>query len=113
MITLRMIALICTCGILILNINAGEIFKTIKVEITVPASLNTDSVIAIIPALKYNKKIVTSWTVDDSYSIYNQIFSVVNKKWVDDELMSFWNPEDSRTFFYHLNGEKNNWIRTG
>jgi len=106
MISLRTIALICTYGILFSNINASEIFKTIKVEITIPASVHTDSVIATIPALKYNKKIVTTWTVDDSYSIYNQIFSVVNKKWVDDELMSYWDYEDSRTFFYHLNGEK-------
>lgn len=75
-------------------------------EVTVPSGINTDSVNATIPALKYNKKIVTTWTVDDSYSIYNQIFCVVNKKWVDDELMSYWDPNDNRTFFYHLNGEK-------
>lgn len=90
----------------LIQIHANERIKTIQLEITVPSDINTDSVYATIPALKYNKKIVTSWTVDDSYSIYNQIFCVINKKWVDDELMSYWDANDNRMFFYHLNGEK-------
>lgn len=104
----QIIALMCTWSIFQADITAKEIVKIVKVEMTVPASVNTEKVTASIPALKYNKKLVTTWTVDDSYSIYNQIFSVVNKKWVDDELMSYWNPDDTRTFFYHLNGERTN-----
>lgn len=106
MITFRKLAFLCTLSFFISNITASDIVKIIKIEVIIPPTVDKDALIALIPTLKYNKKVVTTWTVDDSYSIYNQIFSVVNKKWVDDELMSYWNPEDARTFFYHLNGEK-------
>ncbi|MDD4823100.1 MAG: hypothetical protein PHI48_11165 [Bacteroidales bacterium] len=88
------------------DIQANDKVRTIRLELTVPSDINKDSVNATFPALKYNKKMVTTWTVDDSYSIYNDIFCIVNKKWVDDEQMSYWDINDNRTFFYHLNGEK-------
>lgn len=88
------------------SINAATINKRITFEVTVPTGTDVSKIQASIPALKYNKKVVFSWTTDDSYSIYNAIYSVINKKWVDNEKMSFWIPGDTRDTFFHLNGER-------
>jgi len=75
----------------------------LEFTVTVPEEVNANEVSLEFPKLKYNKKMVSTITVDDSYSIWNNFFSPVNKRWVDDELMSFWNPSDNRRITYHHN----------
>jgi len=75
--------------------------QTLELTVTVPATIDPANVNLTFPKLKYNKKEVASIVVDDTYSIWNNVFSLINKRWVDDELMSFFNPNDTRIFFYH------------
>lgn len=53
--------------------------------------------------LKYGKKLVFSWINDDSCSIWNYVFSLINKRWIDEGKMSFFVPGDNRMFFPHMN----------
>lgn len=73
----------------------------LEFTVTVPPSVDAYVVTLEFPKLKYNKTKAITLTIDDSYSIWNNVFSVVNKRWVDNEKMSFWVPSDSRIFFYH------------
>lgn len=84
----------------------------LTLELTLPQGISPESVDLTFPKLKYNKKIIFSWINDDSYSIWNSIFCLVNKKWVDDGEMSFWDPSDTRSFFPHLNWTYNGVSKT-
>lgn len=92
------------------NVNASiqleyvkDFGEVLELSITVPEEITPTDVNLTFPKLKYNKSNVASITVDDSYSIWNNLFSVCNKKWVDDEYMSFFTPGDDRDFDYHRN----------
>lgn len=52
----------------------------VEFDITLPSSVNKDALTLEIPPLKYNKKMVFSYITDDSYSIYQYIFSQINKR---------------------------------
>lgn len=54
----------------------------VEFDITLPSSVNKDALTLEIPPLKYNKKMVFSYITDDSYSIYQYIFSLINKRLV-------------------------------
>lgn len=73
----------------------------LEFTVTVPSGVDASAVSLEFPKLKYNKTKAITLTIDDSYSIWNNVFSIVNKRWVDNEKMSFWNPSDDRTFTYH------------
>lgn len=73
----------------------------LEFTVTVPSGVDASAVSLEFPKLKYNKTKAITLTIDDSYSIWNNVFSIVNKRWVDNEKMSFWNPSDNRTFTYH------------
>ena len=73
----------------------------LEFTVTVPSGVDASAVSLEFPKLKYNKSKAITLTVDDSYSIWNNVFSVINKRWVDNEKMSFWVPSDNRTFTYH------------
>lgn len=73
----------------------------LELSITVPVAINPQDVSLTFPKLKYNKNKVISLTVDDCYSTWNNVFSPINKRWVDNELLSFFIPGDGRSFFYH------------
>ncbi len=66
----------------------------VEFEVTVPNGVDKEAVTLEIPPLKYNKKMIYSHVTDDSYSIYQFIFSAINKRFVvtDDPLN-----------FFHLN----------
>lgn len=74
----------------------------LEFTVTVPEGVDANSVELAFPKLKYNKKVVASLTVDDSYSIYNNFFAVVNKRWVSNEIgISIWTG-GSIKYFHHL-----------
>ncbi|MDR6734162.1 hypothetical protein [Sphingobacterium sp. 2149] len=54
------------------------------VEFTVdlPAGTDPSAITLSFPKLKFNKKFAFSYITDDSYSIYQFIFSGINKRWV-------------------------------
>lgn len=54
----------------------------VEFDITLPSSVNKEAISLEIPPLKYNKKMVFSYITDDSYSIYQYIFSLINKRMV-------------------------------
>jgi len=74
----------------------------VEFNVAVPAGVDPATVALSFPKLKYNKKNVAAIAIDDSYSIWNNLFNVINKKWVDDEKMSYWSAGDERAFFYHM-----------
>lgn len=74
----------------------------VEFTITSDQLINASNVQLTFPKLKYDKELVFSYITDDSYSIYNGIFNLINKRYIDNEKMSFWNPTEDRTFFYHL-----------
>jgi hypothetical protein len=73
----------------------------LEFTVNLPEGIDANAVSFEFPKLKYNKTKAVTFTVDDSYSIWNNVFSVINKRWVDNELLSYWNPADSRTFTFH------------
>jgi len=72
----------------------------LELNVTVPAGINPADVNLTFPKLKYNKKNVATFLIEDSTSCWN-LFSAMNKKWVDNEKLSFFIPGDSRSFFFH------------
>ena len=58
----------------------------VEFNITVPDSIDPANVDLSFPKLKYNKKMAASLRVDDSYSIWNWHFAIINKKNVSDEV---------------------------
>ena len=74
----------------------------VEFTITSDQPINTSNITLTFPKLKYDKELVFSYITDDSYSIYNSVFNLINKRYIDNEKMSFWNTAEDRTFFYHL-----------
>lgn len=58
----------------------------LELNITVPAGIDPADVNLSFPALKYNKKNVASISLDDTKPTWNNVFSPINRKWVDNEL---------------------------
>lgn len=74
----------------------------VEFSVTVPSGVDANAISLTFPKLKYNKKNVASLTVDDSYSIYNGFFAVVNKRWVSNEICkSPWTGADM-SYAHHL-----------
>lgn len=73
----------------------------IEFDITVPNSINKENISLEIPPLKYNKKMAFSYITDDSYSIYQYIFSVINKRLT----MRKFGTEAGATYNWHLGME--------
>ena len=73
----------------------------IEFDITVPNSVNKENISLEIPPLKYNKKMAFSYITDDSYSIYQYIFSVINKRLT----MRKFGTEAGATYNWHLGME--------
>ncbi len=85
------------------SLQANTTHKIITFEVTVPTGVDASAVSLEFPKLKYNKKVTVSWINDDSYSIWNNIFCLVNKKWVDDAQMSYFDTSDKKKFYPHHN----------
>lgn len=75
----------------------------ISFKVSVPSSIDKNSVNLEFPALKYNKKMAFSYITDDSYSIYQYIFSAINKRRVVKKFMN----DNDNTLTYHYNMEGN------
>lgn len=86
----------------------------IELDVTLPSNISPSNVNLTFPKLKYNKNKAVSLTIDDCHSIYNDVFSVINKRWVDNQQLSYFQPGDTREFTYHLGFtyEKNGVIYT-
>lgn len=70
----------------------------VEFDITLPSSVNKEAISLEIPPLKYNKKMVFSYITDDSYAIYQYIFSAINKRLIAKEFKL----ADGRVLSYHL-----------
>ena len=70
----------------------------VEFDITLPSSVNREAISLEIPPLKYNKKMVFSYITDDSYAIYQYIFSLINKRYI---AKRFKLPDD-RILTWHL-----------
>lgn len=70
----------------------------VEFDITLPSSADKEAVSLEIPPLKFNKKMVFSYITDDSYAIYQYIFSAINKRLVAKEFKL----PDGRVLSYHL-----------
>lgn len=70
----------------------------VEFDVTLPDSVDKSAVSLEIPPLKYNKKMVFSYITDDSYAIYQYIFSAINKRLVAREFKL----PDGRVLSYHL-----------
>lgn len=70
----------------------------VEFDITLPSSVNKEAISLEIPPLKYNKKMVFSYITDDSYAIYQYIFSAINKRLIAREFKL----PDGRALSYHL-----------
>lgn len=70
----------------------------IEFDVSLPDTVDKESVSLEIPPLKYNKKMAFSYITDDSYAIYQYIFSAINKRMI---AKKFELP-DGRVLSYHL-----------
>lgn len=70
----------------------------VEFDVTLPNTVDKEAVSLEIPPLKYNKKMAFSYITDDSYAIYQYIFSAINKRMV---AKKFELP-DGRVLAYHL-----------
>lgn len=75
----------------------------VEFDVELPDTVDKESVSLEIPPLKYNKKMVFSYVTDDSYSIYQYIFSAINKRLIAKEF----NLADGRVLSYHLGMQGN------
>lgn len=70
----------------------------IEFDVTLPDTVDKEAVSLEIPPLKYNKKMVFSYITDDSYSIFQYIFSLINKRMVVKKLTT----DTGAVFTWHL-----------
>lgn len=70
----------------------------VEFDVTVPDSVNKESIALSIPPLKFNKKMAFSYITDDSYAIYQYIFSTINKRMIAKNFQL----SDGRVLSYHL-----------
>ena len=75
----------------------------VEFDVELPDTVDKESVSLEIPPLKYNKKMVFRYVTDDSYSIYQYIFSAINKRLIAKEF----NLADGRVLSYHLGMQGN------
>lgn len=75
----------------------------VEFDVTVPEGIDKEAISLEIPKLKFNKKMVFSYITDDSYSIYQYIFSYINKRYI---AKTFKLP-DGRTLTWHLGMQGN------
>jgi len=78
-----------------------DVGDLLEFTVTVPAGINPANVEFMFAPVKYNKKMIFSIGIDDGDAAWNNHFAVINKRWVDNEKMSFFYPSDSRYFTYH------------
>jgi len=76
-----------------------DIPNTIEFEVLMPSSVDKTLIQATIPPLKFNKKLAFSYITDDTYSIYQHIFSPINKRYT---VTDFPNGSGGQ-FIFHLN----------
>lgn len=94
-------------------LQANTTHKIITFEVTVPTGVDASAVSLEFPKLKYNKKIVFSWINDDTYSIWNNIFALANKKYRSNESgTNQWNGK-IQNFSFHMDSKKGVWGSTG
>nr|WP_315393946.1 hypothetical protein [uncultured Sphingobacterium sp.] len=67
--------------------------NVVEFSLELPDGVNADDVTLTFPKLKFNKKFAFSYISDDSCSIYQFIFSGINKRYV----------ATTMNYFYHLN----------
>lgn len=70
----------------------------VEFDVTVPEGVDKDAISLEIPPLKFNKKMVFSYITDDSYSIFQYIFSFINKRYI----AKVFKYPDGRTLTWHL-----------
>lgn len=75
----------------------------VEFDIVLPGSVDKSAVSLEIPPLKFNKKMAFSYITDDSYAIYQYIFSAINKRLVAKEFKL----PDGRVLSYHLGMQGN------
>lgn len=75
----------------------------VEFDVALPDGVDKDAISLEIPALKYNKKMAFSYITDDSYSIYQYIFSLINKRYI---AKTFELP-DGRVLSWHLGMQGN------
>lgn len=69
---------------------------------TIPAGVDPESVTFEFPKLKYNKQRVFTFVHDDSVTIWNNLFNLINRKYVSDETgINPWSGASGWTFFFH------------
>ena len=86
----------------------------VKFEVELPEGVDARAVNLTFPTLKYDKKIAFSYINDDSYTIWNNIFCRVNKKWVCDEIgVDPWKHEPDYKFFFHYGMPEGAYESTG
>lgn len=71
----------------------------VEFDVALPDTVDKEAISLEIPPLKYNKKMAFSYITDDSYSIYQHIFSSINKRLVAKKFQL----PDGRILTYHLN----------
>lgn len=76
----------------------------VEFDVTVPAGVNKENINLEIPKLKFNKKMVFSYITDDSYSIYQYIFSFINKRYL---ARFFKLPNSGSAISFHLGMQGN------
>jgi len=76
-----------------------DIPKIIEFDIAIPSTIDKTLVTAEIPALKFNKKLAFSYVTDDTNSIYQHIFSPINKRY---KVTDFPNSNGGQ-YIFHLN----------
>ena len=62
-------------------------------DVTLPETIDKETVTLEMPILKYNKSLVFSYITDDTYSIYQNIFAPINKRYT---------VTDFNNYTYHL-----------
>ena len=77
---------------------------TYDFSVSLDPAQNADDITIEIPKLKYNKKLIFSYITDDSNSLYQFWFSVINKRRV---VVDFKSPDDGKFFYYHLGMDDN------
>ena len=83
----------------ILNIRYCKFFgDVVEFDIELPDSVDKQAVSLEVPPLKFNKKMAFSYITDDSYAIYQYIFSAINKRLVAKDFKL----PDGRVLCYHL-----------
>ena len=70
----------------------------VEFDVAFPNTIDKESVSLSIPPLKFNKKMVFSYITDDSNTIYQYIFSLINKR----KLAKKMQLPDGRYPYYHL-----------